>query len=270
MKLLTDADLKSKIDNGQPPLVEGVSTNEWQTQGSPIQPCSIDLRIGKIQVPAQDESEAIREILGRGKEYRLKTGATAVVTTEERLHMPACVAGVGFPPSSVSIRGLLMTNPGHVDPGYEGPMHFTVINMAREDFVLTIGQRICTLLFFELDSGVASDWKTRNPPVKDLTAEDVNRLARDFVNVEKRATKIAKRAVRKAEWFAAGIAAVVTLLSQFVPYWVTRAEDLKKNYAVLESRVDYLQKEVNALEARAPAVGSALQVSAAPRKSDQR
>lgn len=65
--------------------------------------------------------------------------------------MPAKLAGIGFPPTSVSAKGVLMTNPGHVDPGFIGHLQFTLINMGKDRFTLAQADRIVTLLLFELD-----------------------------------------------------------------------------------------------------------------------
>ncbi|HXH11371.1 MAG TPA: hypothetical protein VNP04_16615 [Alphaproteobacteria bacterium] len=50
-----------------------------------------------------------------------------MVLTLEEFNLPGSIAVVGFPPSHVSFQGILMTNPGHVDPGYVGRMRFTVM-----------------------------------------------------------------------------------------------------------------------------------------------
>ena len=47
-------------------------------------------------------------------------------------------------------KGLLMTNPGHVDPGYSGRLHLTVINMSRSDMVLRCKDAILTVIFYKL------------------------------------------------------------------------------------------------------------------------
>ena len=129
------------------------------------------------------------------RDHCLKTGdKSPVVTTWETLHLPGDVAGFGFPPSRVSFKGLLMTNPGHVDPGYEGVMRFTVINMAKDPYALARDGKIVTLLLFRLDSAAHSDWRRRrNPPSSLPDHAAISRLSRDFVDVEARAKKIAKK-----------------------------------------------------------------------------
>ena len=161
MKLLTDAQIKAKIDTLIPPLITDMPTSDWQSKTSSIQASSADLHIGRIQIPSDTDRESVLAFSKAGDDYFLTTGQTAVITTTESLNMPATISGIGFPPSKVSIKGLLLTNPGHVDPGYKGPMHFTVINMARKPYSLRIGDPICAVLFFELDSRVQVDWSER-------------------------------------------------------------------------------------------------------------
>jgi len=102
---------------------------------SPIQPSSLDLTIGEIFVPPERvepgcllRSEALED-------YSLSQGQTALVYTQEVIKLAGKIGAFGFPPASVSSRGLLMTNPGHIDPGFEGKLSFTVINMARDRFI---------------------------------------------------------------------------------------------------------------------------------------
>jgi dCTP deaminase len=259
MDLLRDKDLKEllsiKSTEETPPLISGISAEEWTTEGSAIQPCSVDLHIGTIRAPAAARGGPIEKAEQQGEEIVLNTGETAVVTTSESLCMPDTIAGVGFPPSHVSIKGLLMTNPGHVDPGYQGPMHFTVINMAREPYTLRIGDAICTLLFFRLTAAVDADWKARVPQEHRDRDVDVNRLAKDFVNVTGRARTIAKGAVAKAAFYSGIIALAITLLSQTLPYWLGGLEETKRNNAVMAKQIEEIERRVSVLESHAPGTG---------------
>jgi deoxycytidine triphosphate deaminase len=172
MKLLKDDELKDIYRT----CILGVKPPEkWDTANSPVQPSSIDLHIGSIFRPAQRTSKSATVAT---KELVLDPGATAMIRTAETLSMPGNIAAIGFPPSHVSVEGLLITNPGHVDPGYKGPMHLTVINMSRSGFTLRPMDPIVTLLFFQLDDKVSADYAMRNPEVKaDSTNETVNKLS---------------------------------------------------------------------------------------------
>ncbi len=240
MKLLVDRELKDLYSG----VITGVAAPQsWIAAKSAVQPASIDLQIGNISVPTEDSSQSP---IKTNKDYTLPPGQTAVVTTRERLKMPLGLAAIGFPPSRVSVQGILMTNPGHVDPGYDGPMHLTVINMGRHSFDLKIGEPIVTVLFFKLDADVTAGYSTRNPdPLPD---PNVNKLSRDFVNVEKRAKEIARNAILRAGIWGAIGAAVLTIATQGLPYWLGGLEDVRRNQAVLTEQVSTLREKVKSLD----------------------
>ncbi len=216
MSLLRDEELIAAI-TAQPPAaryVEGVALPvdpaDRYSKDSPVQASSIDLHVGNIYVPGKKQGE-IGGAQNPKIDHELYTGETAVVTTKERLHLPGDVAGFGFPPSRVSFKGLLMTNPGHVDPGYEGFMRFTVINMAREVYRLRRDDAIVTLLLFRMNAAAHSNWAQRHPEGSNLPGQPaINRLSEDFVDVEKRAKKIARAQGVKVSAFVAGSLTLIT------------------------------------------------------------
>jgi|SRR5271170_950529 len=252
MSLLRDEELIAAITVQAPavPYVENVALPadpaERYSKDSPVQASSIDLRIGNVYLPGEKETD-----LGGAQnpkhDHSLRTGETAVVTTMETLHLPNNVAGFGFPPSRVSFKGLLMTNPGHVDPGYQGVMRFTVINMAREPYPLERGGKIVTLLLFRLDNAAHAGWLQRNPEGSSLPNHaSISRLSRDFVDVEKRA----KEQGVKVTAVVAGILAVVAVILQAVTsghlFYRDDVEDLKNRQQIVEydlkNRVDVERK----------------------------
>src|SRR5882762_7390489 len=151
MSLLRDHDLIGNITGkAETRYFEGVELPaDPYSKESPVQASSIDLHIGDIFLPGTKKDQ-VGGVENPKSGYWLQTGETAVVTTKETLDFPGNIAGFGFPPSRVSFKGLLMTNPGHVDPGYNGVMRFTVINMAKEAYHLAQGDRIVRLLLFRM------------------------------------------------------------------------------------------------------------------------
>jgi dCTP deaminase len=243
MSLLRDADLIANLTV----YVEGVELpKDPYSIDSPIQGSSLDLHIGQIYLPGtKKDEEGGAENPKSG--HLLQTGETAVVTTRETLHFPSNIAGIGFPPSRVSFRGLLMTNPGHVDPGYKGVMRFTVINMAKEAYHLASGDRIVRLLLFRMDKDAHADWQKRNPQGSSRpTQTDINHLSKDFVNVERRAKKIAKEEGVKAGLIITAVLGLVGLLLQAHLFYRQDVEDLKKRQEMLDydlkNRVDVERK----------------------------
>jgi len=248
MSLLRDHDLIGNI-TGKPETryFEGVELpTDPYSKESPVQASSIDLHIGGIFLPGTKKDEE-GGVENPKSGYTLQTGETAVVTTKEILHFPGNIAGFGFPPSRVSFKGLLMTNPGHVDPGYNGVMRFTVINMAKEAYHLAEGDRIVRLLLFRMTTEADSDWKKRNPEGSHPpTQSEINLLSKDFVNVERRAKRIAKEQGVKAGLIITSVLGLVGLLMQAHLFYRQDVEDLKKRQEILDydlkNRVDVERK----------------------------
>lgn len=84
---------------------------EWER----VQPASIDLTFGN----SWHDYDGGRTV--EGAEYRLLPGCAVLAATAERVHLPAGVAGLLVPKSSLSRRGVLMPG-GWVDPGYVGTL----------------------------------------------------------------------------------------------------------------------------------------------------
>jgi len=236
MALLIDSDLHAEL-TAHTAYISGLDITNWQNKDSSIQPCSVDLHIGEVFLPGE-ASEATPGTLKPRTEVTLATGQTAVIVTGETLNFPNNWAAYGFPPSHVSARGLLMTNPGHIDPGYHGSLRFTVINMSAEPFPLRTGDAIVTLLIDKLVSGVHSDFTTRNGGgiMGRPGWDEVNRLSKDFVNVEERAKKIANDAGIKWTLIIGTLATIATLIFGYIHE--SGIDDLKAKIGVLEERIN--------------------------------
>jgi dCTP deaminase len=272
MRFLNDESLV-KLITGVDPIIRDVPQppgGNWYGPDSAVQPLSVDLHIGEIHVPPKEPESTQRPQEPRS-EYILRAGYTAIIKTGETLVIPSDMAGFGFPPADVSIKGLLMTNPGHVDPGYVGAMHFTVINMAREDYTLRRGDRIFTLLLVDLEEEVHSDYlKRRKGQVKQVSLKPaLDRLCLDFANVESRAARIVDDAVSKAELSVKNLGHKVaiwvvvlggffTLLTAgfqyFKPGWtdldrrITKIEAVQEAKNEADKRVDELSRRLDEFE----------------------
>jgi deoxycytidine triphosphate deaminase len=283
MSLLRDDELIAGIAVHPPavPYVTGIElpANPYSAD-SPVQGASLDLHIGNIYLPGVKKGD-VGGVESPKFEHSLQTGETAVVTTKERLHLPGRVAGIGFPPSSVSFKGLLMTNPGHVDPGYDGFMRFTVINMAKDDYVLRRGDRIVRLLLFRMDADAHSNWAQRHPEGSCLpTQAEITRLSKDFVDVENRAKKIATQ--RGLQWtliLTSVVAVLVALLQALAGghlFYGADIEELKKrqelveydikNRVAVEQKLEDFAKRLNELERTRSSAASGQRKAQGPTK----
>jgi deoxycytidine triphosphate deaminase/outer membrane murein-binding lipoprotein Lpp len=254
---------------GPDPIIKAVRRPaDWDDKDSPVQPASIDLSVGRIHIPGTTEGDPGSEPNPK-TEHSLKPGETAVIATQEQFNLPGDVLGIAFPPSRVSFKGILMTNPGHIDPGYRGPLRFTIINMGSQDFFVRQGDPIVSVLLFRLAAPVRVDWLQRHGgnPAGYPKKEDINKPSADFVNVNNRAKEIATKEVAKAElklrfWGVAVplLSAVIVAFIALIPTWYrpgwkepvaqvqADVQTLKATIDVtsLKSRLDALERELKA------------------------
>jgi deoxycytidine triphosphate deaminase len=282
--LLRDADIVAAIKAG----TIGVTNLEQDANGnipldstSSVQASSLDLTVGKIFIPPASPAAATDPEPVGETGYQLMPGTTVVVESFEEITLPANIAGFGFPPSKLARNSILMTNPGHVDPGYSGTLNFTLINMGREPLSLKIREKIVTLLLIEMSQRVTKDYHDRNgAPAQRSRRNLLNRLAPDFAGFSNRMEAAALDAVTqhlsvfedkvgKAEtkfdrsklWFTGIVTLVVGVLTLVGAYvadllGAAKDDDLKK----LESRVQIIEKgqDISALQERVKRVEESL------------
>jgi len=220
MSILIDTQLRAKVSKTPSELIDITASSVSPT----IRGCSIDLHIGPIYRPGIEAGKEGSATNPHRLPVSLKQGDTAVIETVESFKLDNLHADFVFPSSRVSIQGLLMTNPGHVDPGYSGSLHVTVINMGQEPFSLQPGQSFLRAFIHKLDAPAVTQPPTSAPVLQEL----LNKLSPDFLNVKSRAEEAAKkhidRAVLRTQWLqfvfpviatiaAAGLGAAATYFS---------------------------------------------------------
>lgn len=250
MALLTDGELKAQLLAGR--LLQAVDPRH-------IKGCTVDLTVGGIYVPGS-KADALGSSTKHRTELTLQQGATAVVRTAESFCLDGHHAAVVFPASSVSLKGLLMTNPGHVDPHYNGHIHVTVINMGREPYPLQSGDRLLRAMVFRLDRPTALAVAAGDP----LTEELLQRLSPDFLSVNERVDTAAKRAIDASDKrnllrqavMPLVVAVVTAVLTYAAGYWslkdkfearLAELEASAKASAEAKARLDLLNDRLDLL-----------------------
>ena len=198
MSLLNDSELLRLLES-QTPIVRdfpNAVAHELKQDPfglkSPVQPSSIDLHVGEIFLPGKPPIEVVPH-----KEHDVPPGHSVIVVTHEVLDIPADIGAVAFPLAGRGQRGLSMMNAGHIDPGYEGKLWFFFINLGRENFRLSQGDHVATVLFWKLNAFSERPWKGRRGPEVPMTApaKAVESIAGDALMLETRAKDAATRIV---------------------------------------------------------------------------
>lgn len=249
MGLLSDTELKTRVQNRD--LVSDLPGGSCSVQ---IKAASIDLTIGDIFVPGTKEGEPGSLDKPR-REFLLKHGQTVVVRTAENLKLDQDHAGIALPGSSESLRGLLIVNPGHIDPGYSGTLHATLINMGRKEYLLRRGDRLVRCLFFKLDSPAQRRFVSRPDPI---TPELLSQLSHDFMSINERVEIVAKEEIGKAEarikgWSIAfpivativiavlGFVGTIWATNHSIDHRLTRLEVSSPTAKDVEARLEHLE-----------------------------
>ncbi|HLY04714.1 MAG TPA: hypothetical protein VKR31_03100 [Rhizomicrobium sp.] len=241
MSLLEKKEIE-KLILSSPSLVRNFDTTLIGTPKSPIRATAFDMTLGAIFLPGKKTGE----LGGPGRprtSYVLDEGECAVLRTHEVLSMPSNVGAIGFPPSTeLSLSGVLTTNPGHIDPCYEGPLHLTVINMGSDRFPLLRGERIMRVLFFRTSDPDTGARRKVDDPIDELL---LDRLSKDFLNVKKRAKVAAGRAVSKGQILVPLITGILSVGAALAVGYFTVVQETRGELKQLQMTQSKLDGEIN-------------------------
>jgi deoxycytidine triphosphate deaminase len=123
-----------------------------------IQPASYDLTIGSIfrggQIINGQSAAAADPIV-------IAPGEVVTMLTREELSLPADICGTAYAMNAQSSEGLLVLNPGHVDPGYKGPLSVVALNLRKVPLALQLGDAIFTIVFSRLEEAARPPYSGR-------------------------------------------------------------------------------------------------------------
>lgn len=110
-----------------------------------VEPCSYDMRVGTLFPIDGDVTDPLPE------RVRVRPGDFIRLFTLEELTLPPDLCCTAFALNKRSAEGLLVLNPGHVDPGFNGPLMVTAWNLSGQDQILEKGDRILKVIFHPVD-----------------------------------------------------------------------------------------------------------------------
>ncbi len=270
--MLSDAKIKILMQAAEPvvsPLPGryanlNLSDLAWEAYASPIQPSSIDLHAGKIFIPEKVAGKSGSH--GNGADaYTIKQGESVIVSTYEQLNLPNNISGIVFPPSGVlSSKAILVSNIGHIDPGFKGCLRFTLINMGSEPFSICSEKVIVgTLLLFEVNGMVEKNWleraclagkATQTGGKAEPDQDEIDSLAADFAGMDKRMIKVASEqltSLRYLKWNAGlpiFLTAIISLAAYFYNLHFGDLGELRKQNYTFQSQMLDQRKQIIELE----------------------
>jgi dCTP deaminase len=231
----------------------------WGSKESPIQSASVDLHVGYIYVPERKPKTLGGE--GRGEtSFTLEPGHSVIVSTYETVELPVYLSGIVFPPSELSSNGIMVANIGHIDPGYQGPLRFTIINMGAHGFPLERGKvAVGTIMFFRLAHDCQKSWLDRRTGAVTLRGEpkqaEIDALSKDFANFDHRVdeltTKKLGEKIRDMSVLAIVIPVVLSVILTYASIFITiglatpgRVDRNTDDIVALQKAVDQTKEEL--------------------------
>jgi deoxycytidine triphosphate deaminase len=281
MSVLTDREILDKLGSTTPFLTEidlpanigerNDATSRLYSAESPVQAASVDLHVGKIYLPGAEAGKSGSATHPITREYSLGVGQTILITTHEQFDLPDGLAGIGFTPFRVALRGVFITSVGHVDPGYQGPLRLIVVNMSKKAYSVRIGDRIATVLLFSLGQDATRGYRNRGAAGATghrggiVDQEMLDGMASSFLSLEDRMKEMVTHEVNHEvtrAWTWTVVALIITIiLAAFGPIsssvlsdWIGLSsfhKDTITHIAEMQGRVSALQHQVDALVADA-------------------
>lgn len=165
--IIVKQDLKFCFDNYQ--LISHYDSSNLEAS-------SYDLRIGTIF----KDKKVIKDT---EEQLSIEPGEIINLFTLEEVNLPPNVAATVYPINSQSSRGLLVLNPGHIDPGYHGPITVKAINLRRVTLPINRGKKILTIIFYVLPKSTTSPYARNKPRDKMENSFNSNLIEQDTNNL---------------------------------------------------------------------------------------
>ena len=137
MPVLSDRDIEARLASGSLALAPFSEKS--------LTPNGYDLRVAEVLIPDVDAT------VHRDGKVVVPGGARFLVSTLERVRMPADVCGSLCLRSSYARRGVFGSF-GKVEAGFEGTLTVGGLNAGRAPLEIPIGDRFCQLVFERLES----------------------------------------------------------------------------------------------------------------------
>jgi dCTP deaminase len=144
-----------------------------------IQPATYDLRIGPlIYSPSSPEPDKPIDISRNGGAHRIPAYGFVVLTTYETLYFPPDMVGRFGLKSGFARKGLFASTGPQVDPGYEGKLFVSVLNLTPAACVVTYKDTFLSIEFNKLDKKPDKTYEGPHQGRRDISPEIIEDLVR--------------------------------------------------------------------------------------------
>lgn len=154
-----------------------------------------------------------------GSSFKLPPRGIVWVVSAETFEMPSDVTGLATLKTQWTHQGVLALNVGVIDPGWNGPLSATLVNLGNSPFTIRQGEPFFRILFH--DHAIA----TVSPTIKSMDEYKNDTLLRSrlfsptFLNMQNLTNEVADEVLRIPRWgfILTLVATVIAVLAIFLP-----------------------------------------------------
>ncbi|KAF7769471.1 hypothetical protein PUND_a0597 [Pseudoalteromonas undina] len=237
--MLGRSEIIKLIDEENILSVDGSSTEDIKNR---TQASSVDLTIKSIYTADKTISNSNIDIGNAGLDLiDLEPGQTIVIQVAERFDLPSTIGGIIFPPNSMSKSGVIMTNPGHIDPLFSGYISVYLVNMGKSPVRLKKGSKVATLLLYYINGDVGES----NISGGGVSKEQVLTLSKDFANLDTRMPDLLNSVIRNKALLWGGV--VISIVALFFTLVPLLSEQIFTNKAIDAFKLEHVKplKHIN-------------------------
>ena len=237
--MLGRSEIIKLIDEENILSVDGSSTEDIKNR---TQASSVDLTIKSIYTADKTISNSNIDIGNAGLDLiDLEPGQTIVIQVAERFDLPSTIGGIIFPPNSMSKSGVIMTNPGHIDPLFSGYISVYLVNMGKSPVRLKKGSKVATLLLYYINGDVGES----NISGGGVSKEQVLTLSKDFANLDTRMPDLLNSVIRNKALLWGGV--VISIVALFFTLVPLLSEQIFTNKAIDAFKLEHVEplKRIN-------------------------
>ncbi|ELY3989932.1 hypothetical protein SMY29_004009 [Cronobacter sakazakii] len=244
--MLSDQQLNSKILNNEIFDAKTLANKKYNVRAA-----SIDLTVKCIHVPNNKKPV---------KKHIINPGETVIIELNESFSLSTDLAGIIFPKNDLSKNGIIMTNPGHIDPGYTGIVSIYLVNMSKVAFPVSINMPTVRLLVFNTTTNTSG---FPNGPITQIEEDQLSRMDKDFAGINTRISKRVSYIISKWTMVFIGtflaviaiILSVVPIASQYATQRFVKNDDLEAIIKQQQKELTNLKDKLTLLELKREDIG---------------
>lgn len=135
--------------------------------------CSLELTLGaEGYVTGTDVDEKVT-LQKKGARLIIPPGQFALLLTEETVSIPSDAIGLISVKFSFKLRGLVNVSGFHVDPGYNGPLIFSVYNAGGSDVIISRGERLFLMWLASLENKTEDTYRGTRGKDRAISNKDI-------------------------------------------------------------------------------------------------